>query len=111
LLFAIFKEHFVTFQHFSFDPRINAGIEEMGYEEPTPIQQQAIPVVMEGRDVLGIAQTGTGKTAAFMLPILQRLTRGKLRQVRALVVAPTASWRNKRTSSPKPWVAAPKFAV
>lgn len=79
----------MTFEHFSFDSRIFAGIEEMGYEEPTPIQEQAIPVVMEGHDILGIAQTGTGKTAAFMLPILQRLTQGKLRQVRALIVAPT----------------------
>lgn len=79
----------MSFDQFSFDPRIAAGIKEMGYTEPTPIQQQAIPEVLQAHDVLGIAQTGTGKTAAFVLPILQRLTRGKLRQVRALVVAPT----------------------
>ncbi|MBN1877430.1 MAG: DEAD/DEAH box helicase [Anaerolineae bacterium] len=79
----------MTFDQFSFDPRIFAGIEEMGYTDPTPIQQQAIPIVLEERDVLGIAQTGTGKTAAFILPILQRLTRGNLRQVRVLIVAPT----------------------
>jgi len=79
----------VNFEQFSFDPRISAGIKEMGYTEPTPIQQQAIPVVLAGRDMLGIAQTGTGKTAAFILPILQRLMRGKLRQVRVLIVAPT----------------------
>ena len=60
-----------------------------GYTDPTPIQQQAIPVVLEGRDVLGLAQTGTGKTAAFVLPILQRLTKGPVRQVRALIVSPT----------------------
>jgi ATP-dependent RNA helicase RhlE len=79
----------VNFKQFSLDPRINAGIKAAGYSTPTPIQQQAIPVVLRGRDVLGTAQTGTGKTAAFMLPILQRLTRGPLRQVRALIVAPT----------------------
>jgi len=79
----------LNFEHFSFDPRIRTGIKAAGYITPTPIQQQAIPVVLKGRDVLGIAQTGTGKTAAFMLPILQRLTQGPLRRVRALVVAPT----------------------
>ncbi len=79
----------MNFEQFSFDPRIASGIKSAGYTTPTPIQQQAIPVVLEGRDVLGLAQTGTGKTAAFMLPILQQLTRGPLRRVRALVVAPT----------------------
>ncbi len=79
----------MSFKAFNLDPRLNAGIKGMDYTQPTPIQQQAIPLVLEGRDVLGIAQTGTGKTAAFVLPILQRLTRGKLRQVRALILAPT----------------------
>jgi ATP-dependent RNA helicase RhlE len=79
----------LSFNHFSFDPRINAGIKSLGYTTPTPIQQQAIPAVLKGRDVLGTAQTGTGKTAAFILPILQRLTEGPLRRVRALIVAPT----------------------
>lgn len=77
------------FEQFSLDSRIQAGIKGMGFTTPTPIQQQAIPVVLEGLDVLGLAQTGTGKTAAFTLPILQRLTKGPLRRVRALVVAPT----------------------
>ena len=66
-----------------------AGIDAMGFITPTPIQSKAIPVALEGRDVMGLAQTGTGKTAAFLLPILQRLTTGPLRRVRALVVAPT----------------------
>jgi ATP-dependent RNA helicase RhlE len=79
----------VSFEQFSLDPRINAGIKTAGFSLPTPIQQQAIPVVLKGRDVLGLAQTGTGKTAAFMLPILQRLTKGPLRRVRVLIVAPT----------------------
>jgi ATP-dependent RNA helicase RhlE len=79
----------LNFEDFSFDPRINAGIRAAGYTQPTPIQAQAIPPVLEGRDVLGVAQTGTGKTAAFILPILQRLTRGPLGRERALIVAPT----------------------
>ena len=79
----------MNFEHFSFDPRIRAGITALGYTAPTPIQQRAIPAVLQGRDVLGVAQTGTGKTAAFVLPILQRLTQGPLGRVRALIVAPT----------------------
>ena len=79
----------MNFEQFSFDRRIVAGIKAVGYTTPTPIQQQAIPIVLEGRDVMGLAHTGTGKTAAFMLPILQRLTKTPLRRVRALIVAPT----------------------
>lgn len=79
----------MNFEQFSLDARIRAGIKAAGYTTPTPIQQQAIPIVLQGCDVLGLAQTGTGKTAAFMLPILQRLTQGVLRKVRVLIVAPT----------------------
>ena len=79
----------MSFEHFGLNPRINAGIQGAGYTSPTPIQQQAIPVVLRGGDVLGLAQTGTGKTAAFVLPILERLSKGPLRHPRALVVAPT----------------------
>ncbi len=79
----------MKFEQFSLDPRIVAGIKAVGYATPTPIQQQAIPVALQGRDVLGLAQTGTGKTAAFVLPILQRLLPSSSRRPRALVVAPT----------------------
>jgi ATP-dependent RNA helicase RhlE len=79
----------VKFEELSLDPRLLAGAKAAGYTEATPIQRQAIPVALQGRDVLGLAQTGTGKTAAFVLPILQRLLQGKLGQVRALIVAPT----------------------
>ena len=79
----------MDFEQFNLDSRLLRGIKAAGYTTPTPIQEQAIPIVLSGRDVLGLAQTGTGKTAAFMLPILQRLTRGKLRKIRVLVVAPT----------------------
>lgn len=77
------------FEQFSLDPRIVAGIKTAGYSMPTPIQQQAIPVVLQKRDILGLAQTGTGKTAAFMLPILQRLSFSPARHIRALIIVPT----------------------
>jgi len=79
----------MTFETFQFDPRIMAGIRAMNYSDPTPIQHQAIPPILEGRDVMGLAQTGTGKTAAFVLPILQRLIGGARGRVRALIIAPT----------------------
>jgi ATP-dependent RNA helicase RhlE len=79
----------VTFQAFNLDSRIAAGVQALGYTVPTPIQTQSIPPIMQGRDVVGLAQTGTGKTAAFVLPILQRLLNGPRGHVRALILAPT----------------------
>jgi ATP-dependent RNA helicase RhlE len=79
----------MEFNRFDFHPRVTAGVKNAGYTMPTPIQVQAIPPVLEGRDVMGLAQTGTGKTAAFVLPVLNRLIAGARRQVRALVIAPT----------------------
>ncbi|MCI0397111.1 MAG: DEAD/DEAH box helicase [Chloroflexi bacterium] len=79
----------MSFESFNLHPRIAAGVRALDYEAPTPIQAKAIPHVLQGRDVLGLAQTGTGKTAAFVLPILQRLMEGPRGRVRALVVAPT----------------------
>ena len=79
----------MSFEKFALDDKICAGVRSQGYTTPTPIQSQAIPPIMEGRDVMGLAQTGTGKTAAFALPILQRLMRGPQGHVRALIIAPT----------------------
>jgi ATP-dependent RNA helicase RhlE len=79
----------MDFDSFNFDPRIMAGVRALGYTEPTPIQEQAIPPVLAGHDVMGLAQTGTGKTAAFVLPILQRLLTGPRGRVRALIISPT----------------------
>jgi len=77
------------FNQFNFHPLIAAGVTAAGYDTPTPIQQQAIPPVLAGKDVMGLAQTGTGKTAAFALPILQHLVDGPRGRIRALIVAPT----------------------
>jgi ATP-dependent RNA helicase RhlE len=79
----------VNFESFNFDRRIADRVRQLGFKTPTPIQEKAIPQVLTGRDLVGLAQTGTGKTAAFMLPILQRLRTGSRRQPRALILAPT----------------------
>ena len=79
----------MNFETFNFHPSVAAGVAAAGYETPTPIQARAIPQVLNGRDVMGLAQTGTGKTAVFVLPILNRLMGGKYGCVRALIIAPT----------------------
>jgi ATP-dependent RNA helicase RhlE len=79
----------LNFETFNFHPSVAAGVAAAGFRTPTPIQARAIPKVFKGRDVMGLAQTGTGKTAAFVLPILDRLVEGKLGCVRALIIAPT----------------------
>ena len=79
----------MSFETFNFNPNIMAGVRALGYTTPTPIQSQSIPPIMKGRDVIGLAQTGTGKTAAFALPILQRLLRSPRGRVGALIISPT----------------------
>jgi len=79
----------LKFEAFNFHPSVAAGIAAAGYKTPTPIQARAIPQIFNGRDVMGLAQTGTGKTAAFVLPILNQLVGGKHGCVRALIIAPT----------------------
>ena len=79
----------MSFDTFNFDPKIMAGIQAMGYVTPTPIQIQAMPSVLQGRDVIGLAQTGTGKTAAFVLPVLQRLLGKPRGRIGALIISPT----------------------
>jgi ATP-dependent RNA helicase RhlE len=69
----------MDFDSFNLHPHAVAGLKAMGYKTPTPIQQEAIPQVIAGRDLLGLAQTGTGKTAAFALPIIHRLATGPVR--------------------------------
>src|SRR5215218_2890619 len=78
----------VTFADLGLDPRVLQSVKDVGYETPSPIQAATIPPLLEGRDVVGLAQTGTGKTAAFALPILSRLDL-KQKKPQALVLAPT----------------------
>ena len=79
------------FSDFKLNPKILKAVQEAGYEKPTPIQNKAIPAALEGKDVLGIAQTGTGKTASFTLPMINLLARGRARarMPRSLVLCPT----------------------
>src|SRR4051812_17667330 len=82
----------MSFRALNLSPKILQAVDDAGYTEPTPIQVAAIPEVLAGNDVIGIAQTGTGKTAAFVLPILTKLTRSIVngqRRMRVLIVAPT----------------------
>jgi len=83
----------MPFRALGLDPKVLQAVQEAGYTEPTPIQSAAIPPIIAGHDLIGIAQTGTGKTAAFTLPILTRLAAvigdGRQRGTRALVLAPT----------------------
>ena len=79
----------MDFTNFKLNPRILLGVEALGYKTPTPIQAQAIPLILEGQDVIGLAQTGTGKTAAFVLPLLHKLMDGPRGRLRALIIVPT----------------------
>ena len=85
------KTNLMTFDELSLDPRILAAVKGAGYTTPTPIQEQGIPAVLGGRDITGIAQTGTGKTAAFVLPMIHKLGQGraKARMPRSLILEPT----------------------
>jgi superfamily II DNA/RNA helicase len=80
----------LNFSDFGFDPSLMEGIEAMGFETPTPIQEKAIPEILKGNDIMGSAQTGTGKTAAFLLPVIQHIiaSRGS-DKTRALIIVPT----------------------
>jgi len=82
----------VSFENLKLDPKLLAAIAGCHYKEPTDIQRQAIPVALEGRDLMASAQTGTGKTAAFVLPALQKLltpSASKGRGPRVLVLTPS----------------------
>jgi ATP-dependent RNA helicase RhlE len=83
------RRYFLSFETFNFHPLVAAGVGTAGYNTPTPIQARVIPHILKGLDVMGLAQTGTGKTAAFVLPILHRLVNGSRGCIRALIIAPT----------------------
>ncbi|MFM1931338.1 MAG: hypothetical protein RL226_641, partial [Bacteroidota bacterium] len=80
----------MKFNELSLEDALMEGIDAMGFREATPIQEAAIPVILEGKDVIGIAQTGTGKTAAFLIPIMNRLMQlGSRKGIGALIIVPT----------------------
>jgi len=79
----------MKFTDFNFTEEINQGLEAMNFEEPTPVQAEAIPHIQEGKDIIAVAQTGTGKTAAYLLPVLDRIQKGKGGKISCLIIAPT----------------------
>src|SRR5690606_34945500 len=87
----LIQDNILLFTDLNLIKPILDALKQEGYEKPTPIQQQAIPEILKGRDLLGTAQTGTGKTAAFAIPILQNLTEKNIRnnQIKALILTPT----------------------
>ncbi len=84
-----FSKEDMTFKELNLDREITSAVSKAGYEEPTPIQEKAIPVILKGHDLIACAQTGTGKTAAFALPVLSMLKDKKPRRIRALIITPT----------------------
>jgi ATP-dependent RNA helicase RhlE len=79
----------LTFKDFNFDEKLQDGLDSMGFENPTPIQQQAIPLIQIGKDLIACAQTGTGKTAAFVLPVLDKLSKDPSEATDTLIIVPT----------------------
>jgi ATP-dependent RNA helicase RhlE len=79
----------LTFQDFNFDERLLDGLNAMGFSKPTPIQEQAIPIILQKNDVIACAQTGTGKTAAYILPVLNKILHTETRHLNTLIIAPT----------------------
>lgn len=79
----------MTFHDFKFDPKLLEGLDAMGFSKPTPIQEQAIPMILENHDVIACAQTGTGKTGAYILPVLHKILRAETRHLNTLIIAPT----------------------
>jgi superfamily II DNA/RNA helicase len=81
----------VGFQDFNFDERVNEGIDAMGFQDPTPVQTSVIPIIMQGKDLVATAQTGTGKTAAFLLPLIHRIITEPEEgfYIKALIISPT----------------------
>ncbi|WP_162339754.1 DEAD/DEAH box helicase [Cyclobacterium salsum] len=79
----------MTFSEFNFVSELQEGLDAMGFEKPTPIQEQAIPLILQGKDLIATAQTGTGKTAAFILPVLNQISQSQKKGVKVLIIAPT----------------------
>ncbi len=79
----------MKFNNFGFSQQIVEGLQAMGFETPTAIQEQAIPIIMQSRDLIGCAQTGTGKTAAYLLPVIQHITQNAPKSINSLIIAPT----------------------
>ena len=83
------KNKILNFENFQFDQRLLDGLDSMGFTKPTPIQTQTIPLILADKDLIACAQTGTGKTAAFVLPILNKIIKDEVRHLNTIIIAPT----------------------
>ncbi|MFL5730749.1 MAG: DEAD/DEAH box helicase, partial [Cytophagaceae bacterium] len=79
----------MTFEELNLHPDLLAGLSAMSFNKPTPIQEQAIPVILSGRDLIACAQTGTGKTGAYILPVLHKIVSAEKRHLNTIIIAPT----------------------
>lgn len=79
----------MTFNDFAFEPELMEGLASMGFEKPTPIQEQSIPIILQDKDIIACAQTGTGKTAAYLLPVINKIIKEHNHTVNTLIVVPT----------------------
>jgi superfamily II DNA/RNA helicase len=79
----------VKFEEFNLSSSLLDGLSAMGYTQPTPVQEQAIPIILAGKDIVASAQTGTGKTAAFLLPILDKIAKEESDFINTLILVPT----------------------
>ena len=97
----------MRFDEVNLDENVLQGIEAMNFQEMTPVQEQTIPVILEGKDIIGCAQTGTGKTAAYVLPVINELSKGchPTDAVNAVIMAPTRELAQQRHNviSTSPW--------
>ena len=79
----------MKFNELGFEPQLQEGLDMMGFEKPTPIQEKAIPAILANKDLIACAQTGTGKTAAFVLPVLNKLCSNQTKKTNTIIIAPT----------------------
>ena len=79
----------MTFKDFNFEQQLTDGLFSMGFDNPTPIQEQAIPLIQNNRDIIACAQTGTGKTAAYLLPVINKIIKSPCDYINTLIIAPT----------------------
>jgi ATP-dependent RNA helicase RhlE len=93
------QRNFMNFSELGLSPALERRCEALGYTEPTPIQRQAIPLILGGSDLIGCAETGTGKTAAFLLPIIERISTAPGESVRVLILAPTRELASQTASN------------
>ena len=88
----------MTFHEFKLHDDLLAGIDAMNYKQATPVQEQAIPKILDGKDLIACAQTGTGKTAAYLLPLLDKISHAKHGHTTTLILVPTSELATRLTS-------------